>query len=125
MHTISVTAGTDAIRWTAPFDKMPWVHATLTDSTPSSASRRSTSKMVDPLAISSSRTMTSLPVTSPIMLVIRTWSFSNRCLAPAATGVPSIRENVVAVLALPRSGDTTMVFERSSRRKCSASSLSA
>ena len=57
-----------------------------------------------PLAISSSSTITSRSATSPITALISTRSSLNRCFAPAATGVPSIRANAAASLALPRSG---------------------
>ena len=54
-----------------------------------------------------------------------TRSSASRCLLPAATGRPSSREKWVAVLALPRSGETTTALLRSVSRKCSASTPSA
>ncbi len=54
-----------------------------------------------------------------------TRSSASRRLLPAATGTPSSRANWVAVLALPRSGDTTTVSERSWPWKWSASTPSA
>src|SRR6478736_2518272 len=48
-----------------------------------------------------------------------------RCLAPAATGSPSSRANAAADLALPRSGETTTMPDRSWLRKYPASSRSA
>ena len=42
-----------------------------------------------------------------------TRSSANRCFAPAATGTPSSRAKAAASLALPRSGETTVVFDRS------------
>ena len=80
--------------------------------TSSSRSRSSSSMTVLPLAISSSRTITSLPATSPITELITTRSSANRCLAPAATGVPSSRAKGAASLALPRSGETTTVLRQ-------------
>ena len=54
-----------------------------------------------------------------------TRSSASRCLLPAATGRPSSRENWVAVLALPKSGETTTESVRSWPRKWSASTPSA
>ena len=56
------------------------------------------------------------------MASITTRSSYSRCFEPAATGRPSSRANWVAVLALPRSGETTTVLSRSRPRKWSASS---
>ena len=73
--------------------------------------------IVVPLAISSSRTITLRPATSPMIEVIVTLSSLIRSLAPAATGRPSILASAAACLALPRSGDTTTELLRSRRRK--------
>ena len=81
--------------------------------------------MDPPVAISSSRTMARLPRTSPTIESMTTLSSLSRCLLPAATGRPSRRENWVASLALPRSGETTTEFVRSVPRKWSASTPSA
>ncbi len=125
VHTISTTSGWSEIRLSAPAENSPCVHATRTERTSSSRSRSSNSNTVLPLAISSSRTMRSRPATSPMTVLMLTRSSAKRCLAPAATRTPSIRANAAASLALPRSGDTTVVFDRSWRRKCLASSRSA
>ena len=54
-----------------------------------------------------------------------TRSSASRFFDPAATGRPSSRENWVAVLALPKSGDTTTASVRSWPWKWSASTPSA
>ena len=88
---------------------------------PCSASRSSSSTIEPPVAISSSSTIARLPATSPTIASMTTRSSASRCLLPAATGRPSSRANWVAVLALPRSGETTTVLARSWSRKWSAS----
>jgi hypothetical protein len=72
VQTISVTSGSAASLSSAPSAKMPCVQATATDLAPSARSARSNSKIVVPREISSSRMITSRPVTSPISEVILT-----------------------------------------------------
>ncbi len=96
-----------------------------TEVTRCSRSLASSSISVVPRAISSSSTITSWSSTSPMIEVMRTVWSSTRSLAPAATGSPSRVANAAALLALPRSGDTTTVPERSCPRKWPASSRSA
>ena len=91
------------------------MHATAASVTPWSASRSSSSTIDPPVAISSSRTMARLPSTSPTIESMTTWSSPSRRLEPAATGRPSSRENWVASLALPRSGETTTQSSSSCR----------
>ena len=125
VQTISRTSGSAAIFSSAPSQNSPWVQAMRTEPTSCSRRRASSSRIVVPRAISSSSTITSRPSTSPMMEVIATsWSLM-RCLAPAATGSPSSRANAAADLALPRSGETTTVPDRSWLRKYPASSRSA
>ncbi len=111
--TTSVIPGWDRRRCTAVPVNSPWVHATDASAQPS-ISRRSISSTIDPpVAISSSRTIARRPATSPTMASTTTRSSAIRRLLPAATGTPSSRANWVAVFALPRSGDTTTVSDRS------------
>ena len=123
--TTSVTSGADSIRFSASPANRPCVQATRTDRAWRSLSRSSSSRIVVPRAISSSSTITSRPATSPMMDAIVTSSSLIRCLAPNATGSPSRRAKAAACLALPRSGETTTVFDMSWPRKWLASSRSA
>ena len=124
VQTISVTSVAASFS-SALSTNSPCVQATATERAPCSRSRSSSSKMVVPRAISSSSTITSRPLTSPMMVVIRTCVSLIRSFAPAATGTPSLRANAAALLALPRSGETTMALDRSRPRKCAANSRSA
>jgi hypothetical protein len=82
--------------------------------------------MIEPaVAISSSSTMTFRSCTSPTIRSITTVSSLSRRLDPAATGSLSSRARAVAILALPRSGETTTESRRSPVRKWSASTLIA
>ena len=128
--TVSVVTTSEIIgccrsRSTALPTNSPCVQATAALVQPSSASRSSSSTMEPPVAISSSSTIARLPATSPTIASMTTASSASRRLLPAATGSPSNRENWVAVLALPRSGDTTTASERSPAEKWSASTPSA
>ncbi len=125
VQTTSVTSGCSAIRFSAPSLNSPWVQAMRTERAPCSRSRVSSSMMVVPRAISSSRTITSRSATSPMIELIVTRVSLCRSLAPAATGRPSIRASSEADLALPRSGETTTAPARSWRRKWAAISRSA
>ena len=79
-----------------------------------------------PVAISSSRTMTSRPSTSPTMASMTTESSAWRRLEPAAMPMPRRRAKWPACLALPKSGETTTALDRSMvARKCDASTGSA
>ena len=124
VQTISVTS-VAASRSSAPSANRPCVQATATERAPCLRSRSSSSSTVVPRAISSSRTITSCPVTSPMRALIDTAESLSRSFAPAATGTPSLRANAAALLALPRSGETTMAWDRSRPRKWAASSRSA
>ena len=117
VQTISSMSFSADSRWIASPANSPCVQATRTLRTFRSRSRASNSKTVLPLAISSSSTMTSRSATSPMTELITTLSSANRCLAPAATSTLSIRANAAASLALPRSGETTMLLPRSYPRK--------
>ena len=64
----------------------------------------SSSRIVLPFAISSSRTMTSRPVTSPITALMLHPVVGEALLRARATGTPSSRAKAAASLALPRSG---------------------
>src|SRR6478752_2410968 len=123
--TTSLIIGWPRSRSTALPANRPCVQATAASVTPRSASRSSSSTIEPPVAISSSRMMARLPATSPTIESMTTRSSPSRRFEPAATGRPSSRENWVASLALPRSGDTTTEFSRSCSRKWSASTPSA
>jgi predicted ATPase/DNA-binding CsgD family transcriptional regulator len=125
VQTICITSGHAAMRLSAPSQNRPWVQAIHTERAPCSRSLPSNSIVVVPLAISSSSTITSRPATSPMIEVIVTWSSLSRSFAPAATGRLSIRASAAACFALPRSGDTTTVPDRSWPLKWSAISRSA
>jgi hypothetical protein len=124
VHTTSVTSAAASLA-RAPSMNSPCVQATATERASRSRSRASSSKTVVPRAISSSRMITSRPATSPMIAEMVTSVSLIRCFAPAATGRPSLRANAAALLALPRSGETTTVRDRSRPRKCAASSRSA
>ena len=93
---------------------------------PRSRSRSSSSTTVLPLAISSSRTMTSLPATSPMIALISTRSSANRCLAPGGD-----RRRRAAGRTRPPPwrcrgrARRRRCWRGRSRRKCAASSRSA
>jgi hypothetical protein len=119
--TVSVVTTSVIDRWprsrsTALPVKRPCVQATDASVHPSSSSLFISSMIDPPVAISSSSTMAFLPRTSPTIASTTTLSSACRCLLPAATGRPSRRANSEAVLALPRSGETTTVFDRSRLR---------
>src|ERR1700735_3098087 len=125
VQTISSTSGRALIRSRAPSQNSPCVQATGTDRAPRSDSTDTSSMIVVPRAISSSRTITSRPATSPMMELMVTWESLCRTLAPAATGRSSIRASAAACLALPRSGETTTVLLRSRPLKWGGSSRRA
>ena len=98
VQTISVTSAAASLS-SALSANSPCVQATATERAPCSRSRSSSSNTVVPREISSSRTITSWPATSPMMAVMRTSESLIRSLAPAATGRPSLRANAAALLA--------------------------
>jgi hypothetical protein len=124
VHTISVTSEAASLS-SALSANRPCVQATATDRAPCSRSRSSSSNTVVPREISSSRMITSRPATSPMMAGMTTCESLIRSFAPAATGTPSLRANAAALLAWPRSGETTTARDRSRLRKCAANSRSA
>ena len=74
VHTTSSTSGWAASLPSAPSANSPWVQAMRTERTSCSRSRASSSVSVVPRAISSSMTMKSRPVTSPMIALIVTES---------------------------------------------------